>query len=82
MPRFLYVVARDRLDLYERLAAEFARDPGIAVILDRRGERRQGERRQGAGRDTPGPRRGGERRRRQDLQLELRTAGCFMVETE
>lgn len=34
--RVLYVVARDRLDLYESLRASFTESPRLAIVLDRR----------------------------------------------
>ena len=34
--RMLYVVARDRLDLYESLRANFAESPRLGIVLDRR----------------------------------------------
>ena len=80
MARFLYIVARDRMDLYDRLREEFSRQSDVQVILDRRlGERRQGERRTECGRDLPGRRRGGDRRRRADLQRELREVGFIIT---
>ncbi len=40
-PRDLYIVATDRRDVYELLRRQFAGDPNVEVILDRRkGERR------------------------------------------
>lgn len=50
---YVYVVPRDRPELFERLQQELAADPQVTVVLDRReGERRQGEEpeRQGPGR--------------------------------
>ncbi len=84
MARFLYIVARDRLDLYDRFRGEFLREVDIEVLLDRRhGERRQGERRTEGGRGLPGRRRGGDRReRRPDLAQELREAGYFTVRAD
>ena len=34
--RFLYIISRERPDLYRRLSAEFADLPQVTVILDRR----------------------------------------------
>jgi hypothetical protein len=84
MARFLYVVARDRMDLYDRFRGELAREADIDVVLDRRfGERRRGERRTEGGRGLPGRRRGGERReRRPDLAQELREVGYFIATNE
>ena len=42
--RHVYVVPRDRPELEAQLAREFAGDPEVEVVLDRRrGERRRGE---------------------------------------
>jgi hypothetical protein len=35
--RFLYVVSRDRPDLYALLRATFTESPRLAIVLDRRG---------------------------------------------
>ncbi len=60
----LYVVARNRLGLYDYLTRHFAGEEGVEIILDRRrgerrsrtqlieSERRAGERRSPAGRDN------------------------------
>jgi hypothetical protein len=83
MARFLYIVARDRMDLYERFREEFGREGDIEVVLDRRrGERRQGERRLEGGRGLPGRRRGDRRQRRPDLAQELREVGYFIAGNE
>jgi hypothetical protein len=59
MGRYLFVVTRDHVSLRDYLAAEFAQEPEVHVILDRREqERRRGE----EGLATP-ERRSGERRR-------------------
>jgi hypothetical protein len=36
MARFLYIVARERMDLYERFREEFGREADIEIVLDRR----------------------------------------------
>jgi hypothetical protein len=42
MAELLFVVARDRKDLYDHLRRAFADTPAVDIILDRRhGERRQ-----------------------------------------
>jgi len=59
MERHLFIVARDQKDLYDYLLKDFAADPKVDVLFDRRvrerrvrhepvtgQERRQGERRQ------------------------------------
>jgi hypothetical protein len=38
--RHLFVVSRDQLDLHEYLLREFAADPEVSVVLDRRGSQR------------------------------------------
>ncbi|HET7874183.1 MAG TPA: hypothetical protein VFN71_01555 [Methylomirabilota bacterium] len=77
MARFLYVVARDRLDLYDRLKEEFNREPEIEVIRDRR----FGERRQNGTGHTP-ERRVGDRRRRRDMDMDLQSIGWFLTPLE
>jgi len=73
-PRFIYVVARDRRDLYESLRAEFQGQDDVAVILDRRrGERRRST--AGAAVDL----RRTKRRMQPELDAELRTVGCFIT---
>jgi hypothetical protein len=37
--RVLYVVARDRVDLYESLRASFTESPRLGIVLDRRADR-------------------------------------------
>jgi CheY-like chemotaxis protein len=69
-PRWLIVVARDRLDLYERLAQAF--DDGVEVVLDRRQEDRR--------RDDPSPAAGDrpeERRRSRRRQALPSTESAF-----
>jgi hypothetical protein len=36
--RILYVVARDRPDLYEALREKFLESPRLGIVLDRRGD--------------------------------------------
>jgi hypothetical protein len=36
--RIVYVVARDRPDLYEALRANFLESPRLGIVLDRRGD--------------------------------------------
>jgi hypothetical protein len=88
MPRFVYVTSRERRDVFERLSAEFATQPDVRVIQDRRrGERRRGER-QPADSSTPEVRTAGEDRRRRDrrahreLEPELRSVGSFIAAVE
>jgi ribosomal protein S18 acetylase RimI-like enzyme len=71
--KLLYVVARDRPWLYERLRHEFANASDIEVVLDRRvGERRRAARPIGA------ERRQADRRQRKVDAL-LRQHGCALV---
>jgi len=74
MPRFVYVIARERRDLYEILRAEFAGQADVAVVVDRR----RGERRQ-ASRDPGVELRRAERRQQRDLDAELRSVGAFIT---
>jgi hypothetical protein len=76
MPRFLYVIARDRRDLYERLKSEFSRQEDVGVVLDRRRE----DRRRAPSADTSSQeRRRSDRRKQRDLQDELRANGSFLT---
>jgi uridine kinase len=77
MARFLYVVARDRLDLFDRLESEFSRVEDIKVVVDRR----RTERRQTARVHEPDRRRL-ERRMRRDLDMELRSVGSFITQLD
>jgi uridine kinase len=77
MARFLYVVARDRLDLYDRLQSEFSREDDVRVVVDRR----RAERRHTANPHEPDRRRL-ERRMRRDLDMELRSVGSFITQLE
>ena len=77
MARFLYIIARDRLDLYDRLAAEFGREDDVKVVVDRR----RAERRQSPGSREPDRRRS-DRRERRDLDMELRSVGSFITRVD
>jgi len=77
MPPHLYIVARDRPDLYEYLAHTFAQEPDVEVILDRRRADRypQPERRA-----VPrGDRRFADRRLAAQVSYDLRTLGYAFV---
>jgi hypothetical protein len=74
MARFMYVVARDRLELYDRLVAEFSREDDVKVVVDRR----RSQRRQAAGAHEPDRRRS-DRRGRSELDVELRSVGSFIT---
>jgi hypothetical protein len=71
MPRLLFIVSRHQPDLYAYLCRQFATDPEMKVVLDRR----HGERR----RDPPPPaiaeRRKGDRRQTTDVAYQLLTMG-------
>jgi hypothetical protein len=66
--RILYVVARDRLDLYTALLEAFVESPRLGIMLDRR--------------DAPGAHRGPGDRRRLRLDEVLRTRGWARVRIE
>jgi len=75
MPREIFIVARDRPDLYRYLSQTFADAENVQVIWDRRaGERRT---------DTPGvrvpDRRVGDRRRRGGAEQELQSVGYVFI---
>jgi hypothetical protein len=79
MPREIFIVARDRPDLYRYLSQTFADAENVQVIWDRRG----GDRRATsnphivAGRSLE--RRHGERRHRANVEHELRTVGYAFI---
>ena len=73
-PRFIYVVAKDRRDLYEALRAEFAWQSDVVIVLDRRREER---RRAGAGSSVD--QRRTTRRQQAELDAELETVGYFVT---
>jgi hypothetical protein len=74
MPRHLFIVARDELDLYAYLKEQFGPDSEVDVILDRR----RAERRAGS-RAVPNDRRRRDRRTRADVQAELRLQSHVFV---
>ena len=67
--RILYVVARDRLDLYAALLEAFVESPRLRIVLDRRD-------------DAPGAHQGPGDRRRLRLDEVLRTRGWARVRIE
>ena len=73
-PRFIYVVAQDRRDLYESLRAEFAWQSDVVIVLDRRREERRRARA-----DAPVDQRRTTRRRQAELDAELETVGYFVT---
>jgi hypothetical protein len=76
MAREIFIVARERPDLYRYLSQTFADADNVQVIWDRRdAERRTSDpdaRRQAE-------RRGGERRRRPGVESELRSVGYAFI---
>ena len=76
--RLLFIVSRERIDLYEALRNALWNELDCEIILDRReAERRQGERRAAArgGQD----RRANQRRERMMVDRELRECGWAVV---
>ena len=73
-PRFIYVVAQDRRDLYESLRSEFAWQSDVVIVLDRRRE----ERRRGHA-SSPVDLRRTARRQQPELDAELETVGYFVT---
>jgi hypothetical protein len=76
--RLLFIVSRDRKELYDALRTALWNEMDCEIILDRReGERRQGERRAVArgGQD----RRGEQRRQRAQADREIRECGWAVV---
>jgi hypothetical protein len=76
--RLLFIVSRERKDLYDALRTALWNEMDCEIILDRReGERRQGERRAVArgGHD----RRGVQRRQRAEIDREIRECGWAVV---
>ncbi len=73
----LFIVARGEPHLYETLRREFAGEPSVEIVLDRR----VGERRRGC---TPPSveRRQGERRSHAEAEDYLRTLGWAVVRRE
>jgi hypothetical protein len=72
--RLVFIVSRDRMDLYDRLRQALIREPDVDLILDRRADdRRLG----GAAIDED--RRGLQRRQRAALDAEVRECGWAVV---
>ena len=71
MPREIFIVARDRPDLYRYLSQTFADAENVEVIWDRRAN----ERRVNSTSSHVPERRHGDRRRRAAVDEELRAAG-------
>jgi len=76
MPREIFIVARDRPDLYRYLSQTFADAQNVRVIWDRRtGERRTDH----AGGGRVPERRVADRRRRPGMDDELRGVGYVFI---
>jgi hypothetical protein len=76
--RLLFIVSRDRKELYEALRTALWNEMDCEIILDRReGERRQGERSVVARGDRD--RRGEQRRQRAQVDREIRECGWAVV---
>jgi hypothetical protein len=78
MPREIFIVARDRPDLYRYLSQTFADAENVQVIWDRR----SGERRTTVATVHNPERRQGERRRRAGIDQELRLVGYAFITIE
>lgn len=78
MPREVFIVARDRPDLYRYLSQTFADADNVQVIWDRR----TGERRTNRGAARVPERRLAERRRRAAVEQELRMVGYAFITIE
>jgi hypothetical protein len=74
MPRELFIVARDRADLYRYLSQTFADAENVEVIWDRR----EGERRRTSNGVAP-ERRRRDRRTRLGADRDLRTVGYVFL---
>jgi len=78
MPREIFIVARDRPDLYRYLSQTFADAENVQVIWDRRA----GERRVASPEARRPERRRADRRRRATVEQELRTVGYAFISIE
>ena len=78
MPREIFIVARDRPDLYRYLSQTFADAENVQVIWDRRA----GERRVASIEARRPERRRSDRRRRATVEQELRTVGYAFISIE
>jgi hypothetical protein len=77
MARELFIVARDRADLFRYLSQTFADADTVEIIWDRR----QGERR-GRANGSTSERRGVERRTRTTVEQDLRAVGYAFLALE
>jgi hypothetical protein len=78
MPREIFIVARDRPDLYRYLSQTFADAENVQVVWDRRA----GDRRAASIEARRPERRRAERRRRASVEQELRTVGYAFISIE
>ena len=76
MPTLLFIVSRRQPDLYEYLRRQFASEPDMKVMLDRRTVER---RRTGPSRPEPPERRAGDRRRNHEVTHQLLTMGYALA---
>ena len=74
----MWIVARDRHDLYEQLKARFAGDPTVEVVLDRR----QSDRRRGSDERVPDRRRRDRRRPSVQVLAKLWLQGYAVIHVE
>lgn len=78
MPRFYYIVSRGAWDLHDLLRHDFASEPTIEVIMDRRVR----ERRRSGTRVTPERRRRDRRRSDRDVAEQLLDRGYAITEQD
>jgi len=79
MPREIFIVARDRPDLYRYLSQTFADAENVQVIWDRRSGERRATSNPHIVAGRPFERRQGDRRRRVSVDHELRTVGYAFI---
>jgi len=79
MPREIFIVARDRPDLYRYLSQTFSDAENVQVIWDRRGGERRAASNPHIVAGRPLERRHGERRQRATVEPELRTVGYAFI---
>jgi hypothetical protein len=75
MARELFIVARDRPDLYRYLSQTFSDAENVQVIWDRRAAERRRTDRRAASRNGTAPERRAADRRAHDVEAELRSVG-------
>ena len=80
MAHHLFIVSRHEPGLFSYLSREFAGEPGVTVIFDRRqGERRAGGEQESGTDEAPADRRQADRRLRSELGDKLSTLGYAFV---